>query len=229
MDLPHFERASRRAFIQRGLAASGLVAAGAALAACSSSDAEVFARGTNAPGAVSTTLAPTTTSAATATPTTTAATTTATTARTATGAHPGTITFSYAASDSSGRVRNPFIAVWVEDSSSTLVAVVSVWYQSRESKYLRELTEFTAAGTDVGGAQLDAVSGATRAAGRYDLAWDGIGLDGSVLSGPYTLWIEAAREHGPHSVTSGPVELGRAGTATLPAGGELSAAEVTVA
>ena len=138
------------------------------------------------------------------------------------------VAFSYTASDSSGRVRNPYIAAWVEDASSTMVGVISVWYEARESKYLRELTEFTSAGNAVDSSAFDAVTGATRAAGEYRLQWDGIGIDASALVGPYTLWIEAAREHGPHSVTSGPVTLGTAGTATIPANGELSAAEVTI-
>ena len=110
-----------------------------------------------------------------------------------------------------------------------MVGVVSVWYSTRDAKYLRELTEFTAASTSTADTSIDAVSGATRVAGRYTVAWDGVGLDGTALTGAHTMWIEAAREHGPHSVTSGPIVLGEAGSATIPASGELSAATVTVA
>ena len=48
MDLPYFERASRRTFLRRGLAATGAIAAGGFLAACSKSDKEIFASATTA-------------------------------------------------------------------------------------------------------------------------------------------------------------------------------------
>jgi len=221
--LPFFERATRRALLQRGLSAAGLLAAGAWLAACGNDDSNSFA----------------TTAATTATTATTKGSASSTSAAGSTGSTqtsggatastaPVTVAFAYHAADTSGRVRNPYIAVWVEDASSTVVGAVSVWYSSRDSKYLRELTEYTAATTSVSSGEIDAVSGATRSAGDYHVQWDGIGLEGTALSGQYTMWIEAAREHGPHSVTSGPVTLGTPGTATIPANGELSAATVTV-
>ena len=218
--LPFFERATRRALLQRGLSAAGLLAAGAWLAACGNDDSNSFA--TTAATTATTRRSASSTSAAGSTGSTqTSGGATASTA-------PVTVAFAYHAADTSGRVRNPYIAVWVEDASSTVVGVVSVWYSSRDSKYLRELTEYTAATTTVSSGAIDAVSGATRSAGDYHVQWDGIGLDGTALSGQYTVWIEAAREHGPHSVTSGPVTLGTPGTATIPANGELSAATVTV-
>jgi hypothetical protein len=138
-----------------------------------------------------------------------------------------TIAFAYTATDAV-RVRNPYIAAWVEDGSSTMVGLISVWYSTRDARYLRELTEFTAAAADASAAQVDAVSGATRAPGAATLQWDGVGLDGSPVVGDHTLWIEAAREHGPHSVMSGPVTFGRAATTTVTGSGELSDATVTV-
>lgn len=217
--LPVFDGVTRRALLARGVSAAGALAAGALLAACGgsgSSDKAAFGSTTTAARATSTTGA----TAATGAPSTTAA---------AAGAAAVTIAFSYAASDVGGRVRNPYIAVWVEDAGGALVSVVSVWYLARESKYLRELTEWSASSGGLSTAALNAVTGATRAAGQYQLGWDGKDLKGNALAGSYTLWIEAAREHGPHSVTSGPIVLGRAGTATLAANGELSQATVTVA
>ena len=139
------------------------------------------------------------------------------------------ISFSYTAADSSGRVRNPYVAVWAEDAAGDLVALIGVWYSTRDAKYLRDLTDFTAASTDVDVDQVAAVSGATRAAGQYRLAWDGHGLDGAALTGPHTLWVEAAREHGPHSVTNGPITLPATGPTTVAGNGELSDVAVTVA
>jgi FAD:protein FMN transferase len=93
---------------------------------------------------------------------------------------------------------------------------------------VRELTEFTASASQLESSDVDAVSGPTRQAGDYTLQWDGKGLDGAKLSGPFTLWVEAAREHGPHSVVSGPVALGQPGTITIPGSGELSDVVMTV-
>jgi hypothetical protein len=218
MELPNFERASRRAFLQRGLSAAGLLAAGALLSACSKSDADTFASVSTTTG----TSRSTTTGAGTAAPSTSAA------ASVDTGAASTVVSFAYTASDSSGRTRNPYIAAWIEDDRGEMVALISVWYLEREAKYLRELTAFAALAGEVPEAQFDAVTGATRSPGEYQLHWDGTGLDGSVLSGRYALWIEAAREHGPHSVMSGEVVLGQAGSTTIPGSGELSDAVVTV-
>ena len=126
-------------------------------------------------------------------------------------------------------MRNPYVAVWVEDGSGQMVALLGVWYSARDVRYLSELTEFASAADNVTSDQLDAVSGATRSAGEYQLQWDGKGLDGSTLSGDHTMWIEAAREHGPHSVTSGTVTLGNPGSTTITGNGELSDAAVTIA
>lgn len=244
MELPHFDRATRRAFLRQGLAATGaLSAASVVLAACSKSDAETFADGqataTTAPAAPTTTTATnssptdaaattttTTTGAAAASPSTSSAPSTSTGASTAA---PVGITFTYTASDSSGRVRNPYVAVWVEDTNGELVGLIGAWYSTRDAKYLRDLTDFTAASTAVSAAALGAVTGATRSAGQYQLQWNGRGLDGAALTGPHTLWVEAAREHGPHSVTSGSITLATAGVTTITGNGELSDVVVTIA
>lgn len=126
-------------------------------------------------------------------------------------------------------MRNPYVAVWAEDAAGDLVVLIGVWYSTRDAKYLRDLTDFTAVSTDVDVDQVAAVSGATRAAGQYRLAWDGHGLDGAALTGPHTLWVEAAREHGPHSVTNGPITLPATGPTTVAGNGELSDVAVTVA
>jgi hypothetical protein len=236
MELPMFEQATRRAVLRRGLALTGVLLAGDLLAACGGNgDKEAFATSTTTPtttlGAVPTTAAPTTTAARASTTTTTKAATTTSAPPGSTAAATGNVVslaFTYTAADTSGRVNNPFLAAWVEDASGNLVGLISVVYLTRESKYLRELTSWAAAGSKVTAAQLDAVTGATRSAGAYKFQWNGKGLDGTVLKGKHTIWLEAAREHGPHSVTKGEVALGAAGTFTLPASGELSSVAVNV-
>lgn len=142
--------------------------------------------------------------------------------------------FTYSAStDDVGRpIRNPYIAVWVEDSRGSLVQTISAWYQqtSKGLRYLNHLrswyTQYTESGVE------PTTSGATRGPGTYAVAWDGTGLDGKpVAQGDYVLFVEAAREQGPYSFTSIPITFGTSGFGvTLAADGELSAltAEITV-
>ena len=57
------------------------------------------------------------------------------------------------------------------------------------------------------------MTGATRPAGTYAVTWDGTDTEGNrVPSGDYVVYVEAAREHGPHSLSSGNIELGSAKT-----------------
>jgi hypothetical protein len=68
------------------------------------------------------------------------------------------------------------------------------------------------------------MSGATRVAGDYTVAWDGTGLDGELVpQGDYVLFVEAAREHGPYEITSQQVAVGtEAFIVALPDDGELA-------
>ncbi|MSX20945.1 MAG: DUF2271 domain-containing protein [Actinobacteria bacterium] len=142
------------------------------------------------------------------------------------------VSFTYSAgADDVGRpIRNPYIAVWVEDSRGNLVQTISAWYQQtpRGLRYLNHLrswyTQYTESGAE------PTISGATRGPGTYTVAWDGTGLAGKpVAQGDYVLFVEAAREQGPYSFTSTPVTLGTSGFGgTLPADGELSALTVEI-
>lgn len=127
-----------------------------------------------------------------------------------------------------GRVRNPYIAVWVEDRSGNLVQTIAVWYDQspRGDRYLQDLRSWMAAS---GGEAT--TSGATRAAGTYSVAWDGTDVDGQpVAEGEYTLYVESAREHGPYSITSAPILIGPQGSSvTLADNGELSGLTATIA
>lgn len=224
-DLPRFDAASRRAFLKRAAIVGAIVAVPGALAACGTSDSsDTFADDatTSAAGG-----ATTTTGAASGSTETTGS------SSGAGGALPAgaalEVAFTYAAASSNGPARNPYIAVWVEDDAGELVSTLSVWYNPpKGERWINELSSWfsAASSTDV-----DAVTGATRPAGSYTVAWDGTDLDGvRAAQGTYTVYVEAAREHGPHSLTSGSIELGtEAATATLPDEGELSAASATYA
>jgi hypothetical protein len=54
---------------------------------------------------------------------------------------------------------------------------------------------------------LSSISSATRSAGKYTLVWDGTDDKGKkVPSGKYTIYIEAAREHGTYQLIKQEVE-----------------------
>jgi len=126
MELPHFESATRRTFLRHGPSAAALLASGTILSACGNSDSKTFASPTNrseAPTVPGVPTVPATIGTSTASPHTGAG-----------GAVAGaSIAFTYAASDTSGRVRNPFVAVWVEDSASKMVGLVSVLFSVRDA------------------------------------------------------------------------------------------------
>ena len=139
------------------------------------------------------------------------------------------VEFTYSAASTAERVRNPYIAVWVEDTEGNLVDTISVWFeQSGEgTKWLDDLRSWYSASS---GNVDAATSGATRSAGTYAVVWDGTDTDGnSVDPGEYVLFVEAAREHGPYSITSTSITLGSAAfSVTLADEGELSSLTATL-
>jgi hypothetical protein len=131
------------------------------------------------------------------------------------------------------RIKNPYIAVWVETPEGELVNTVSLWLKRDKSRYLDHLKQWYDAEAellDAGGPNnLDAIAGATRAAGAYQVVWDCHDVYGErVVAGDYVLCVESAREHGSRSFVSGPLTLaGEAFTVALADDGELSAVAVT--
>lgn len=122
-------------------------------------------------------------------------------------------------------VRNPYIAVWVENSAGKLVKTVSLWHlQNGQDRWLSELYRWYAASSGV-----DTVSGATRAAGSYTVSWDLTDADGKAVSdGTYTICIEATREHGAYSLVTGKVAVkGKAISQKFDDSSELSAVSVS--
>jgi hypothetical protein len=99
--------------------------------------------------------------------------------------------------------RRPYVAVWVEDKDRFPVRTIALWYQ--KPRWLPELKAWSRANrlhAMAGTADLTAsVSSATRPAGKYTLKWDGKDNQGRLApSGKYTVFIEAAREHGAYQL-----------------------------
>lgn len=97
-----------------------------------------------------------------------------------------------------GRVRRPFVAVWVEDQNHVPVRQLALWYN--KPRWLPELRAWYGQQRS---ADFDAttIASATRSPGSYSLKWDGKNDQGEyVKQGKYTICIEAAREHGTYQL-----------------------------
>lgn len=102
-----------------------------------------------------------------------------------------------------GGYRRPYVAVWIEDANRFPVRTLALWYQ--KPRWLPDLKAWSrgdrlrsmAEGTDL----TRTVSSATRSAGKYTLKWDGKDNQCKLVKpGKYTVFIEAAREHGTYQL-----------------------------
>ncbi|MFN3881280.1 MAG: DUF2271 domain-containing protein [Nitrincola lacisaponensis] len=101
----------------------------------------------------------------------------------------------------------PYVAVWVENDQGEVVKNIALW--SKEPDWLKDMRRWWRKTGRYGGADIDAVSGATRRPGSYSLSWDGMDAQGQSLSpGRYSVHVEAAREHGSRSWVQADIELG---------------------
>ena len=129
-----------------------------------------------------------------------------------------------------GRAKRPFVAVWVEDKDHFPVRTLALWYHGDRwlpdlrSWYRGDQLRSLAEGAPI----VSTVSSATRGPGRYTVRWDGRDNQGKpVPSGKYTVYIEAAREHGTHQLVSGDLVCnGSPAKLELPANVELSGVAV---
>ncbi len=118
------------------------------------------------------------------------------------------VTFTVA-TQATGRIKRPFVAVWIEDESGKTVRNLTVWVQQNRlnPRWLAELRRWSRQNADL----LDTVSSATRNPGTYAVKWDGKTDAGRLAEqGDYYVCIETAREHGPYSLVREKVTLGTA-------------------
>lgn len=108
-----------------------------------------------------------------------------------------------------GRFRRPFVAIWVENSKKQTVRTLALWFD--RPRWLPDLKiwyhkNFNSY-TNGKGADISSISSATRPPGKYTLKWDGKDdLGKPVEAGTYTIYIEAAREHGTYQMMSKEIE-----------------------
>lgn len=136
---------------------------------------------------------------------------------------------------SGGKNVPPYVAVWIEDGSGNLLTTVTLWYQQfgRGERWLPDLARWynvdqsriAAGGADT----VDAISGATRSPGSYQVAWNGTANGSAVPAGNYFVCIESARERGPYSLIRQAISLnGSPQQQDLSSDGELINASVSV-
>lgn len=128
------------------------------------------------------------------------------------------------------RARRPFVAVWIEDKDHFPVRTVALWFD--KARWLPDLKGWyrgdrlrsMAEGHDI----TSTVSSATRSPGKYTLVWDGKDNKGNyVKPGKYTVFIEAAREHGSYQLIRQEMDFsGTPKQVTLPGNVEIAAASL---
>jgi len=135
-------------------------------------------------------------------------------------------TFAMGGDQGGGPARNPYVAVWIEDTGEEMVNTLAVWHLQQNERWLHELKRWY---TVSGGYEVN--TGPTRVAGDYTVIWDGTGREGGKVSeGRYFVCIEAAREHGPYELIREPVTIGTtAVTKDLLPSGELTKASLSYA
>lgn len=129
-----------------------------------------------------------------------------------------------------GGYRRPYVAVWIEDKDRFPVRTLALWYQ--KPRWLPDLKAWSRAdrirsmaeGTDL----TRSVSSATRSPGKYTVKWDGKDNQGKpVKPGKYTVYIEAAREHGTYQLMRQEMDFnGAAKQANLAGNAEVAVASL---
>jgi hypothetical protein len=132
-----------------------------------------------------------------------------------------TVSWTYSASG--GMARNPYMAVWIEDSTGAYVKTLALYHRANGDNWLDELTTWYAAS---GGT--DTTTSGTVPAGSYTASWDGsAAAGGQADQGSYYVCVESAVEHGSESIVRQQVTFGSSSSQmTLSPSGSISAASV---
>jgi FAD:protein FMN transferase len=126
------------------------------------------------------------------------------------------------------RVHRPFVAVWVVDENKKPVRQIALWYN--KPRWLNEMRSWYAAyygNFSAGSSNISSTSSATRSPGKYTLKWDGKDDQGNLVKqGTYTVYIEAAREHGTYQLMSREITIKNPQHLDIPANTELASASL---
>ncbi|WP_428307722.1 DUF2271 domain-containing protein [Lacipirellula sp.] len=113
------------------------------------------------------------------------------------------------------RLRRPYVAVWLENADGFAVKTAVLWLQTERPgpRWHRDLSRWY---RNEGNRKLvdltplvGTIASATRGPGKYQALFDGTSDEGTPLKpGKYTLFIEAAREHGTYQLIRHEMALG---------------------
>jgi len=128
------------------------------------------------------------------------------------------------------RVHRPFVAVWVVDADKKPVKQIALWYN--KPRWLNEMPAWYAAFAEsfsAGNPSFSSTTSATRSAGKYSLKWDGRDDKGNLVKqGNYTIFIEAAREHGGYHLMEQAITATKAQKFELSGNTEVAAASLEI-
>jgi FAD:protein FMN transferase len=101
-----------------------------------------------------------------------------------------------------GFARRPFVAIWIVNSNNETVKNIALWFNKpRWLPDLREWYHQNYQNYSTLQQGVFSISSATRPAGTYTFKWDGKDDKGELVKqGKYTVYIEAAREHGTYQL-----------------------------
>ena len=136
------------------------------------------------------------------------------------------ITYEVPKGTGSLRRERPYVTLWITDEKGDLVRTLA--YFGGKRRYFDENYVFWRRNGAANQAIIDSVTRPTRGPGQYSLVWDGLDDRGKpVAQGKYTLFVEAARERGGHSLQRIDLTVGTQDfTASAAAGGELGNTKV---
>ncbi|MGZ3763759.1 MAG: DUF2271 domain-containing protein [Mucilaginibacter sp.] len=126
------------------------------------------------------------------------------------------------------RVHRPYVAVWVVDQDKTPVRQIALWYN--KPRYLDDMRSWYAtyySNFSAGNSNISSTTSATRSPGKYTLKWDGKDDKGNLVKqGTYTIFIEAAREHGTYQLMNQEITVKQAQHIDIGGNTEIAAASL---
>ncbi|MEW4486521.1 DUF2271 domain-containing protein [Thalassoglobus sp. JC818] len=127
----------------------------------------------------------------------------------------------------------PYVAVWIEDESRTLVEHIAVWYQQgindegHGEKWLPDLRQWWRRGGREMDESVDAVSGATRGVGEHRIRVTEDQIK-QLKPGDYSLVVEATREVGGREMLRLPFQWPPKATQQAQESGETELGSITL-
>ena len=117
------------------------------------------------------------------------------------------LTIALALKQQQGTYHPPYVASWIENSQGKSVRTLLLWRE--QAKWLKDIRRWWRKIGRRDAQLVDAMTSATRAAGKYPLTFNALDDNDNPLStGEYTLFIEVVREDGGRAIIRQSFNLG---------------------